>query len=89
MKYEEQLALNPGAIQIESPEEVQTIKVKEYGERYSKVEACCLSEDSNVHCANGNKLKGSSGDFYVLIDKVHEFIVPREIFRKLFVKKVE
>lgn len=87
--YEDQLALNPEAMQIEVPEEIQTIKVSEYQERYQKVEACCLSEDSTVHCANGNKLKGSSGDFYVLVDKVHEFIAPRDIFKKLFQKKVE
>lgn len=87
--YEDQLALKPEAMQIEVPEEIQTIKVSEYSEKYQKVEGCCLSEDSTVHCANGMKLKGSAGDYYVLVDKVHEFIVPREIFRKLFVKKVE
>lgn len=85
--FEEQLAIEGGKVEIEPNQDVRSVKLADYEPKFLKIGAYCLPEDSTIHCANGLKLKGQSGEFYVLIDKIHEMIIPSEIFRKLFIRK--
>lgn len=69
--------------------EPEKFQAREYRNRYVRVEAYKLPEDSKIHCADGKTFTGEAGDFYVCLDQVHEFILPPDIFRKLFLLKVE
>lgn len=87
--YEEQIAAEGGKVEIEPNQDVRAVKLLEYEPKFLRVEGYCLPEDSTIHCANGEKMRGQSGEFYVLVDKIFEFIVPAKIFRKLFIRKME
>lgn len=69
--------------------EPAVIELKEYKPKFVGVQAYRLPESSTVHCADGKKLLGEAGDFYVQLDRVQEFILPEAIFRKMFSLKVE
>jgi len=69
--------------------EPAVIELKEYKPKFLAVQAYRLAENSTVHCADGKKLLGNVGDFYVQLDKVQEFILPEEVFRKMFIFKNE
>ncbi|MDX9856110.1 MAG: hypothetical protein RBS86_04845 [Candidatus Moranbacteria bacterium] len=70
-------------------EEIKTISVKNYKPRFETVKAHKLQEDSTIHLSDESKLKGSAGDYYIILDNVNEFIIPEQIFKKLFILKVE
>lgn len=79
-------------IEVVSKEpEVQpaVIELREYRQKFLRVEAHRLAEKSTVHCADEQKLFGEAGDFYIRLDGVQEFILPDPIFRKLFMLKTE
>ena len=73
---------------VEMPEP-KTIDLKAYRSKFEKVTAHRLAESSTIHCADGRKLLGNAGDYYVQLDRVQEFMLPEEIFRKLFILDVE
>lgn len=64
-------------------------KVREYKPRFARVTGYRLPEDSKIHCGNGEELAGNAGDFYVCLDQVHEMVVSAELFKKLFLPKIE
>lgn len=64
-------------------------KVREYKPRFARVTGYRLPEDSKVHCGNGEELSGSAGDFYICLDQVHEMVISAEIFKKLFLPKID
>jgi len=67
--------------------DITEIELKEYKPRFLKCRAYRLYEDSTIHCNDGQKLYGKSGDFYVSLDMVKEFILTEDIFKKLFIIK--
>lgn len=67
----------------------EKFRPREYKNRYVKVEAYKLAEDSKVHCADGTQFEANAGDYYVCLDQVHEFVLTPQIFKKLFLLKVE
>lgn len=69
--------------------EPAVIELKEYRAKFASVQAYRLAESSTVHCADGKKLLGEAGDFYVQLDRVQEFILPADIFKKMFMLKIE
>lgn len=69
--------------------EPAVIELRTYRPKFNSVEAYRLLENSTVHCADERKLLGNAGDFYVQLDKVQEFILPEEIFRKMFILNLE
>lgn len=73
----------------ENTPEPETFSVREYKCKFLKVTAYKLAEDSTIHCVNGDKLFGKAGEYYVCLDKVQEFVLPREIFKKMFLVKLE
>lgn len=60
-------------------------QVKKYKLKFQKITAYRLAEESTIHCANGDKLIGHEGDFYVCLDSIQEFVIANDIFRKLFI----
>ncbi len=64
-------------------------KVREYKPRFVRVTGYRLPEDSKIHCGNGEELTGNAGDFYICLDQVHEMVISAEIFKKLFLPKIE
>lgn len=82
-----------GDIRIKEKEdptvEPEKFSVREYKTRFARVTAYRLPEDSKIHCCDGTELSGSSGDFYVCLDEVTEFILPEKIFRKMFLPKTD
>jgi hypothetical protein len=71
------------------PMEPEKFSVREYKPRFARVTAYRLPEDSKIHCCDGTELSGTSGDFYVCLDEVQEFILPEKIFRKMFLLKTD
>lgn len=69
--------------------EPQIFQVKKYKMKFNKITGYRLAEESTIHCANGDKLIGHEGDFYVCLDSIQEFILPTEIFKKLFIMDLE
>ena len=69
--------------------EPEVIELKEYRNKFLTTQAYRLAENSTVHCSDGKKLLGSAGDYYVQLDRVQEFILPEDIFRKMFILKTE
>lgn len=69
--------------------EPEKFTVKKYRTRFSRVTAYRLPEDSKVHCADGRELEGKAGDYYVCLDQVQEFVLPFEIFKKMFIVNTE
>ena len=73
----------------EEKKEVEVFQVKKYKMKFNKITGYRLAEESTIHCANGDKLIGHEGDFYVCLDSIQEFILPTEIFKKLFIMDLE
>lgn len=68
--------------------EMTEVEMREFKPRFLKIRAYQLFEDSTIHCSDGNKLFGKTGDYYVSLDMVKEFILPEQLFRKLFIAKI-
>lgn len=67
--------------------EPEKFSTRDYQNRFARVAAYKLPEDSKIHCCDGTELSGVAGDFYVCLDEVTEFVLPEKIFRKLFILK--
>jgi hypothetical protein len=57
--------------------------------RFNEVKAYRLAEDSKIHCADTKTLEGRAGDYYVCLDRVQELVLTPEIFKKMFIIKLE
>lgn len=73
----------------EKKEEPKTFQVKKYKLKFIKATGYRLAEESIIHCANGEKLVGHEGDYYVCLDSIQEFILQAEVFKKLFIMDLE
>lgn len=73
-------------VEIEEPAK---FTVKKYICRFANLTAYRLPEDSKIHCADGRTLDGKAGEYYVCLDRVQEFVLPFEIFKKMFIIKTE
>lgn len=69
--------------------EPAVIELAEYKLKFATVQAHRLAEKSTVHCADERKLFGEAGDYYVQLDRVQEFILPADVFRKMFLLKTD
>lgn len=69
--------------------EPQKFSAREYKSRFVRINAYRLPEDSKIHCGNGTELTGVAGDYYVCLDQVHELVMSAELFKKLFLPKID
>lgn len=67
----------------------ETFTVREYKMKFARVTAYRLAEDSTIHCADCNTLVGRAGDYYVCLDQVQELVLEPEVFKKMFLLKVD
>ena len=81
-----QAPVAPEKIEKKEPE-IATVKLRFYKSKFGKIKAYQLTEKSTIHCANGQKLYGKEGDYFVELDRIQEFILPEKIFKKMFIEK--
>ena len=91
-EYREDITPEKDIFEVVSNEktiEPNVIVLKEFKLKFVTIQAYRLCENSTVHCADGKKLLGQAGDYYVQLDRVQEFILPEEVFRKMFLLKID
>ena len=80
-------APKPSEIFEKKEPKIVTVKLRCYKNKFGKIKAYQLTEKSTIHCANGAKMNGKEGDFFVELDRIQEFILPERIFKKMFMLK--
>ena len=73
----------------QEPIEPTKFRPREYKARFARAAGFRLTEDGTVHLANGQQIQGNAGDYYLCLDQVHEMIISADIFKKLFLPKIE
>lgn len=68
-------------------EKIQQVKLKNYKEKFKKVQAFQALENTTMRLDNGDKYFLNEGDFFVMLDLVNCVVIKEHIFKKLFLLK--